>query len=148
MLPNEKQHLKDVKVYKSILITLLTSHLFELIRKIKHMQYFTFQYLCRQNISNSFLAEEVSFLQSVTFPFLPKTAFESFVQFHLFCTFCKLAVAKTETKLSATEEKDMRNSGITCCLASLFQPSMYSSCLAKPPANKDKKSWDTQILTC
>lgn len=42
MLPNEKQHLKDVKVYKSILITLLTSHHFELIGKIKHMQYFTF----------------------------------------------------------------------------------------------------------
>lgn len=111
------------------------------------MQYFTFQHLFRQNLSNSFLAEEVSFVQSVTSPFLPKTAFEPFVQFQLFCTFCKLSVAKPETKLSATEEKDMKNSDITCCLASLFQPRMYYSFLAKDPANKNKKSWDTQILT-
>lgn len=67
----------------------------------------------------------MSFLQSVTSPFLPKTAFESFVQFHLFCTFCKLAVAKTETKLSATEEKDMRNSGTNYMLFGQFIPTKY-----------------------
>lgn len=73
------------------------------------MQYLTFQYLFRQNLSNTFLAEEVSFVQSVTSLFLPKTAFEPFVQFQLFCTFCKLSVAIRETKLSATQEKDKKN---------------------------------------
>lgn len=95
------------------------------------MQYFIFQYLFRQNLSNTFLADEVSFVQSVTSLFLPKTAFEPFVQFQLFCTFCKLSVAITETKLSATQEKDIKNTDITYCWASLFQSSMYYSCLAK-----------------
>jgi len=62
------------------------------------MQYFTFQYIFRQNPSNTFLAEEVCFVPSVTSSSAPQIAFEPCVQSPLLCMLCELSVAKTETQ--------------------------------------------------
>lgn len=87
------------------------------------MQYLT-SHVFLGRLSYTFLTEEVSFMHSVTSSFSPKTAFRPFVQFQLFCMFCKLSMAKGNQAQCYWRGRHEQLQHYHCCLASLFQPSI------------------------